>query len=102
MARTKVEIKFLGTPDFVMDFSLGPRRNIRHIFRRGGERYDVTDLATSDELNRSSYLANLIDAGKLDVVVTAGAYDIDGAGFGDGPAPSDADPEDTVAGGGAD
>lgn len=103
MARTKIEIKFLGTPDFVLDTMIDyPRKYIRHVFRSFGETIDVTDKCSADDLNRSAEITNLRDASRaggplIDVIVTPGDSDVDGAGFGNGPDPSDTAPEDTAA-----
>lgn len=108
MARTTIEIQFLGTPDFALDVMLDyPRKFIRHIFRSVGETLDVTDICSADDLNRNALISDLRDANRvggplIDIVVTPGDSDVDGAGFGNGPEPSDAAPEDIVAGGGDD
>src|SRR6266550_2825683 len=102
MARTKIELVLLTSPDYVLDAMIDyPRKFIRHVFRTTGERLDVSSIASADDLNRNDVIFAAYTAGKIDIVVTPGASDIDGAGFGNGPDPSDADPEAVVAGGGA-
>lgn len=107
MSRTTIKIKFIGQPDFVLDTMIDyPRKYIRHIFRANGETLDVTDLVSADDLNRSAVITDLRNTSRvggplIQIIVTPGADDVDGAGFGNGPEPSDATPTSTVAGGGA-
>jgi len=102
MARTTIKVRFLCTPDFVLDTMIDyPRKYIRHVFRSVGEELDVTDICSADDLKRNATITDLRDATRsggalIDIVVTPGDTDVDGAGFGNGPEPSDSDPEDVV------
>lgn len=79
MARTTIQLKFNGEPDFPLDITLGYRQFIRHVFKTTGELLDVTDIASAGELNRDPHLAALVAAGTFTVVVTAGSSDIAGS-----------------------
>lgn len=105
--RTTIKIKYLGSGTFALDAMLNyPRQFIRHSFTHTGELLDVTDIASPDELNRNPVITNLRDPARpggalIQVIVTPGNDDIDGAGFGTGPNPESSAALSVVAGGGA-
>ena len=78
MARTKLEIQYIGSADrYILDIALGPKQVIRHTFKPF-EKFDVTDICSADELNRSPEFFALKSAGTVIEVVTPGASDIGG------------------------
>lgn len=105
MARTTIKIKFLGTPNFQLFAMLNyPRQFVSYNFTYTGETYDVTDICSADDLNRNATITDLRNASRvggqlIEVDVTPGNSDVDGAGFGNGPDPSATTPGSTVANG---
>lgn len=83
MARTTIEIQYLGNQPHVLDLTIGPEQRIVHVFQGGlpSEKLNVTNIVSTGELNRSQQMFDLIQAGLYTVVVTPGADDI-GEGLG--------------------
>lgn len=85
MARSKILLTYIGTGAFysVDAMITYPRQFIRHTFQPG-ESFDVTDVATLDEMNRNPILADLLNPSRiggqmLKVTVVAGTSDIPGS-----------------------
>lgn len=72
MARSTLSIRFVGASGrFPLDINLGPRQKIAKIFR-AGESYDITDICSPDELNRSAEFAQLVSDGVFTITRVPG------------------------------
>lgn len=76
MPRSTLEIQYLGTPVHVLELKIGPGQFIRNTFTTDHQKFDVTDIVTPAELNRSELFARLVAQGLYIAIFTAGTDDV--------------------------
>lgn len=72
MSLQSIVIKNLSVGNFALSIQVGSKRVISHIFHGVNDTFDVTGLATIDELNGNSDFIRLVNTGVLSVNVSNG------------------------------